>query len=123
MIASLSTVNSRRQNVMLFAVIRKAVYRRISRWESEVYMEVRKAREWPRSLVFGVVLVVLAALSSVRVTSAAETRKTFEDRFAEQDIRDAAQDVERMHRILGAELQRPTTPTIRSFSMIQRRPK
>jgi hypothetical protein len=69
-------------------------------------MDVRKVREWPRSLVFGVVLVVLLALSSVRLISAAETRKTFEDRFAEQDIRDAAQDVERMHRILGAELQR-----------------
>jgi len=69
-------------------------------------MDVRKVREWPRSLVFGVALVVLPALSSVQVISAAEARKTFEDRFAEQDIRDAAQDVERMHRILGAELQR-----------------
>jgi hypothetical protein len=69
-------------------------------------MDVRKALEWPRSLVFGVVLVALANLSSVRVISAAEARKTYEDRFAEQDIRDAAQDVDRMHRILGSELQR-----------------
>jgi hypothetical protein len=38
--------------------------------------------------------------------AAAETRKTFEDRFAERVIYDAAQDVDRMHRILGAELQR-----------------
>jgi hypothetical protein len=90
---------------MLFAVIREAVYRRISRWDVGGYMDVRNAPEWPRSLVFGVV-VALATLSSVRVISAAETRKTFEDRFAEQDIRDAAQDIDRMHRILGAELRR-----------------
>ena len=38
-------------------------------------------------------------------------RKTFEDRFAEQDIRDAAQDIDRMHRILGAELQRLASGT------------
>jgi hypothetical protein len=69
-------------------------------------MDVRKVREWLRALVPGVALVVLATLSSVQVTSAAEARKTFEDRFAEQDIRDAAQDIDRMHRILGAELQR-----------------
>jgi hypothetical protein len=69
-------------------------------------MDVRKTREWPRSLVFGVVLLVLPVLLSVRIISAAETQKTIEDRFAEQDIRDAAQDIERMHRILGAELQR-----------------
>jgi hypothetical protein len=50
--------------------------------------------------------VVLATLSSVQVLAAAEARETFEDRFAEQDIRDAAQDIDRMHRILGAELQR-----------------
>jgi hypothetical protein len=69
-------------------------------------MDVRKAEGWPRSLVFGVALVILPFLSSVRVASAVEAQKTFEDRFAEQDIRDAAQDIERMHRILGAELQR-----------------
>jgi hypothetical protein len=69
-------------------------------------MDVRKVREWLRALVPGVALVVLATLSSVQVISAAEARKTFEDRFAEQDIRDAAQDIDRMHRILGAELQR-----------------
>jgi hypothetical protein len=73
---------------------------------SELYMDVRKAPEGLRSLVFGVVLVALATLSSVGVIPAAETRKTFEDRFAERDIDDAAQDVDRMHRILGAELQR-----------------
>ncbi len=69
-------------------------------------MDVRKVREWPRALASGVALVVLATLSSVQVISAAEARKTFEDRFAEQDIRDAAQDIDRMHRILGAEFQR-----------------
>ena len=69
-------------------------------------MDVRKVREWLRALVPGVALVVLATLSSVQVISAAETRKNFEDRFAEQDIRDAQQDIDRMHRILGAELQR-----------------
>jgi hypothetical protein len=69
-------------------------------------MDVRKTHGWPRSLVFGVVLVILTAPSSVRVASAAEARKTFEDRFAEQDLRDAQQDIDRMHRILGAELQR-----------------
>jgi len=68
-------------------------------------MDVRNAPEWRRLLVFGVV-VALVTWSSVRVISAAETRKTFDDRFAEQDIRDAAQDINRMHRILGAELQR-----------------
>jgi hypothetical protein len=73
---------------------------------SEVYMDVKKVREWPRVLASGVALVVLATLSSVQVISAAEARKTFEDRFAEQDIRDAAQDIDRMHRILGAEFQR-----------------
>ena len=60
-------------------------------------MDVRNAPEWPRSLVFGVVLVALATLSSVPVISAAETRKTFEDRFAERDIRDAAQDVDQIN--------------------------
>ena len=69
-------------------------------------MDVKNVREWPRVLASGVALVVLATLSSVQVISAAETRKTFEDRFAEQDIRDAAQDIDRMHRILGAEFQR-----------------
>jgi hypothetical protein len=69
-------------------------------------MDVKKVREWPRAFASGVALVVLATLSSVQVISAAEARKTFEDRFAEQDIRDAAQDIDRMHRILGAELQR-----------------
>jgi hypothetical protein len=69
-------------------------------------MDVRKVREWLRALVAGVALVALATLSSVQVISAAEVRKAFEDRFAEQDIRDAAQDIDRMHRILGAELKR-----------------
>jgi hypothetical protein len=69
-------------------------------------MDVRKVREWLRALASGVALVVLGTLSSGQVISAAEARKTFEDRFAEQDIRDAAQDIDRMHRILAAELQR-----------------
>jgi hypothetical protein len=69
-------------------------------------MDVRKVRDWLRALVPGVALVVLATLSSVQVISATEARKTSEDRFAEQDIRDAQQDIDRMHRILGAELQR-----------------
>jgi hypothetical protein len=69
-------------------------------------MDVRKVRDWPRTLVLGVALVLLATLLSVQVISAAEARKTFEDRFAEQDIRDAQQEIDRMHRILGAELQR-----------------
>ena len=63
-------------------------------------MDVKKVREWPRVLASGVALVVLATLSSVQVISAAEAR------IAEQDIRDAAQDIDRMHRILGAEFQR-----------------
>ncbi len=69
-------------------------------------MDVKKVREWTRALASGVALVVLTTLSSVQVISAAEARKTFEDRFAEQDIRDAAQDIDRMHRILGAEFPR-----------------
>jgi hypothetical protein len=69
-------------------------------------MDVRKAPEWPRRLIFSVTLVAVATLSPVRAMAAAETRKTFEDRFAERVIYDAAQDVDRMHRILGAELQR-----------------
>jgi hypothetical protein len=69
-------------------------------------MDVRKAREWPRALIFGVALTVLATFSSVRAISAAEARKTSEDRFAEQDVRDAQQDIDNMHRVLGAELQR-----------------
>jgi hypothetical protein len=72
----------------------------------EVYMDVRKVRDWLPALVPGVALVVLATLSSAQVISATEARKTSEDRFAEQDIRDAQQDIDRMHRILGAELQR-----------------
>ncbi len=64
-------------------------------------MDVKKVREWPRVLASGVALVVLATLSSVRVICAAEMRETFEDRFAEADIRDAAQDIDRMGHILG----------------------
>jgi hypothetical protein len=72
-------------------------------------MSVRDVHDWLRALVPGVALVVLTAISSIQVISAAETRKTSEDRFAEQDIRDAQQDIDRMHRILGAELQRLTS--------------
>jgi hypothetical protein len=97
---------SPRQNVCCLQSFRKPSIVGSRAGMSEVYMDVRKVREWLRALVPGVALVVLATLSSVQVISAAEARKTFEDRFAEQDIRDAAQDIDRMHRILGAELQR-----------------
>jgi hypothetical protein len=69
-------------------------------------MDVRTARKWPRRLVFAATLVVAATLSAVPGMSTAEPRRTFEDRFAERDIRDAAQDLDRMNRLLGAELQR-----------------
>ena len=61
----------------------------------------------PHNHVFVVLAIFsLAILSSVPAISAEETRRTSEDRFAERDIRDAAQDLDLMHRILGAELQR-----------------
>lgn len=69
-------------------------------------MDVRNAPRWSRRLVFSLAFVSLTILSPIRVMSAGETQRTSEDRLAERDIRDATQDLDLMHRILGGELQR-----------------